>query len=125
MNTTGSSSWVLKAISVFYLIGIFAVTISLFTNSAPVGKQLAAVHGIPALAGVPAILLTIVMGVLVVLGINSMRAWGWWLTMAYMAFLLVFPLLALGKDSISPFANVVWPLFSTGICWPPIPRKCG
>lgn len=111
MSKRDSAGWGLKAISVFYLVGIVAVTITLLANRATVGEQLAAVHGLPALAGAPAMLLTIVMGVLVVVGINSMRAWGYWLTMAYMAFLLVFPPLALGKDGISLFANVLWPLF--------------
>ncbi len=84
-------------------------TIALFTNRVAVGGQVAAVHGLPVLAGAPAILLAIVMSVLVVLGINSKRAWGYWLTMAYMAFLLAFPPLALGMDRILMFANVIWP----------------
>ncbi len=111
MSERDSADWGLKAISVFNAVGTVAVTIALFTNRVAVGDQLAAVHGFPALAGAPAILLTIVAGILVVVGIYSMRAWGWWLTMAYMAFLIVFPPLALGKDRISLFANVLWPLF--------------
>ena len=101
----------LKVISVFYLVGIGAVSIALFTNRQAVGQQLASVHGLPALAGVPAILLTILMCVLVVVGVNSMRPWGYWLTMAYMGFLLVFPPLTLGMAHIALFANVMWPLF--------------
>ena len=101
----------LKAISVFYIVGIVAASIALFANRQAVGQQLASVHGLPALTGAPAILLTIFMGVVVVAGLNSMQPWGYWSTMAYMGFLLVFPPLALGAGHISPFANVVWPLF--------------
>lgn len=113
MSARGSASWGLKAISVFYLVGIFAVTIALFTNRAAVGRQLAAVHGLPALAGVPVILLTIAMGALVVAGINSMRPWGYWTILAYMWFLLLIPPFTLGADRISVFANIAWPLLMT------------
>lgn len=109
MRETRSTAWGLKAISVFYIVGVVAVVISLFTNRATVGKQLALVHGLPSLPAVLAFALTILMGVLVVAGINSMRAWGYWLTTAYMAYLLLFPPLAMGGDRVSLFANVFWP----------------
>jgi hypothetical protein len=110
MQDKPNAPWGLKAIIVFYIVGVVAVTITLFTNRAATGQQLAAVHGLPALAGAPAILLTIAMGIAVVLGLNSMRPWGWWLTIAYMAFLLILPPLTLGSSRVSIFANILWPL---------------
>jgi hypothetical protein len=110
MQDKPNAPWGLKAIIVFYIVGVVAVTITLFTNRAATGQQLAAVHGLPALAATPAILLTIAMGIAVVLGLNSMRPWGWWLTMAYMAFLLILPPLTLGSSRVSVFANILWPL---------------
>jgi hypothetical protein len=110
MQDKPNAPWGLKAIIAFYIVGVVAVTITLFTNRAATGQQLAAVHGLPALAGAPAILLTIAMGIAVVLGLNSMRPWGWSLTMAYMAFLLIVPPLTLGSSRVSIFANILWPL---------------
>lgn len=110
MQDKPNAPWGLKAIIAFYIVGVVAVTITLFTNRAATGQQLAAVHGLPALAGAPAILLTIAMGIAVVLGLNSMRPWGWWLTMAYMAFLLIVPPVTLGSSRVSIFANILWPL---------------
>ena len=110
MQDKPNAPWGLKAIIGFYIVGVVAVTITLFTNRAATGQQLAAVHGLPALAGAPAILLTIAMGIAVVLGLNSMRPWGWWLTMAYMAFLLIVPPVTLGSSRVSIFANILWPL---------------
>lgn len=90
-NDRGSADWGPKATCAFYVVGIAAVTVALFTNRAEVGRQFAADHGLPALAGAPAILLTIAMGVPVVADISSMRLWGWWLVMTHMAFLLHHP----------------------------------
>jgi hypothetical protein len=110
LQSKPNAPWGLKAIIVFYIAGVVAATITLFTNRAATGQQLAAVHGLPSLAGAPAILLTIAIGIAVVLGLNSMRPWGWWLTMAYMSFLLVVPPLTLGSSRVSLFANILWPL---------------
>jgi len=111
MQGKQKAPWGLKAIIVFYAVGLVAVTITLFTNRVATGSQLALVHGLPALAGVPAILLTISMGMLVVLGLNSMRPWGYWFILAYMGFLLVVPPLTMGGGRVSLFANVAWPVF--------------
>lgn len=111
MENKSKAPWGLKAIIVFYAVGVVAVTITLFTNRVATGSQLALVHGLPGLAGVPAILLTISMGLLVVVGLSSMRPWGYWSTLAYTGFLLVVPPLTIGGDRVSLFANVVWPVF--------------
>ena len=111
MRDSGASEWGLNAIAVFYIVGIVAAVIALFGNRAAVGEQLASVHGLPVSAGLAAFPLTIAMGILVAVGINSRRPWGYWVTTAYMAFLLVLPPLTIGKDHISLFANVFWPAF--------------
>jgi hypothetical protein len=111
MQSKSKAPWVLRVIIVFYAVGVVAVTITLFTNRVATGKQLALVHGLPTLAGVPAILLTIAMGVLVIVGLSSMRPWGYWSTMAYMGFLLLVPPLTMGGGRVSVAANIVWPLF--------------
>jgi hypothetical protein len=111
MHTVWKAPWGLKAIVAFYALGVVAVATALFTNRAATGEQLALVHGLPILAGVPAILLTIVMGVLVIAGLRFMRPWGYWLTITYMGFLLVVPPLTVGVGRLSTFTNVAWPLF--------------
>jgi phosphatidylserine synthase len=102
--------WGLRAIAGFYVFGVVVVAVTLLTNRAATGEQLAAVHGLPVSAGTPAILLTLALGVLVALGLDSMRTWGYWLTLAYMGFLMVVPALTLGSQHVSVFANFVWPM---------------
>jgi hypothetical protein len=97
-------------IACFYALGVAAVTLMLFTDRAEVGAQLAAVHGLTALAGVPIMLLTIAAGIIVVIAFCEPRPWAFWTVIGYMAYLLVVPPLVLGPSRISVFANVVWPL---------------
>ncbi|MCX8007938.1 MAG: hypothetical protein N3B11_07525 [Coriobacteriia bacterium] len=104
----------LRAIIGFYILGVAAGAVALVTNRAATGEQLARVHGVPWLAGAPAILLTLVMGGLTIAGLGSMKPWGYRLTMAYMAYLLVAPPLVVGGSRLSVFANVMWPLFMLG-----------
>lgn len=103
------SGW-LDAIAAFYAFGVVAVAIAMFTNRSVVGEQLAMVHGLPGLAGVPIFLLTILMGVLVVAGLHSLKPWGYWLIMVYMGYLLVVPASIFGKGT-PLFANFFWPGF--------------
>ena len=110
MGETRHQAWGLTAIAVFYLVGVIAAVVTLFSNRAATGAQLAAVHGMPWLPPVPAIALTVLMGALVVAGINSARPWGFWLVIGYMVFLLVVPPYVLGASHVSLFANVFWPL---------------
>jgi hypothetical protein len=101
----------LKAIIVFYVVGVVAVLFSLLSNDrAAVGAQLASVHGTLWLPAVPAIVLTALLGALVVVALNCGRRWGFWLVVGYMVFLLLFPAWVLGSDHVSLFANVVWPV---------------
>lgn len=111
MRNGSGAPWGLRAIIVFYVVGVCATAIALFTNRVATGEQLALVHGLPASTGAPAILLTMAAGALVVVGLNSMRPWGYWFTVSYMGFLLLVPPLALGGDRVSLFANVAWPIF--------------
>ncbi len=110
MQSQMKRPWGLRAIAGFYVFGVVAIAAALLTNRAAIGEQLATVHGLPLSAGTPAILLTLAMGVLVALGLDSMRRWGYWLTLAYMGFLLVVPALTVGSRHISVFANFVWPV---------------
>ena len=99
----------LLVISSFYALGVVALIVAMFLNREQVGIQIANVHGLPALAGFPIMILTCIVGILVAYGLYSMTRWGYWLTLAYMAYLLVVPTILLGRDA-SLFANLTWPL---------------
>lgn len=99
----------LLVISSFYGLGVIALIIAMFFNREQVGIQIANVHGLPALAGFPIIALTCIVGILVAIGLYNMTRWGYWLTLAYMAYLLIVPTILLGRDA-SLFANLTWPL---------------
>ena len=99
----------LLVISSFYGLGVIALIVATFFNREQVGIQIANVHGLPALAGFPIMILTCIVGSLVAIGLYSMTRWGYWLTLAYMAYLLVVPTILLGRDA-SLFANLTWPL---------------
>jgi hypothetical protein len=98
-------------IAAFYALGVTAVTFTLFTNRDEVGARLAAVHGLAVLSGLPIMLLTIAAGATVMVAFFRPRPWAFWLVVGYMVYLLIIPLLVLGPNGISVFANVVWPLF--------------
>jgi hypothetical protein len=102
----------LLIISGFYGLGVLALIVALFLNRDQVGIQVANVHGVPALAGFPIIILTCIVGTLVGIGLFNMTPWGYWLTMAYMVYLLVVPAILVGRDA-SLFANLTWPLTVT------------
>jgi hypothetical protein len=99
----------LLVISSFYGLGVIALIVAMFLNREQVGIQIANVHGLPALAGFPIVVLTCSVGILVAIGLYNMTRWGYWLTLAYMAYLLVVPTVLLGRDA-SLFANLTWPL---------------
>jgi hypothetical protein len=92
-----------------YGLGVIALIVAMFFNREQVGIQIADVHGLPALAGFPILVLTCILGILVAIGLYNMTRWGYWLTLAYMAYLLVVPTILLGRDA-SLFANLTWPL---------------
>jgi hypothetical protein len=99
----------LLGISSFYALGVVALLVAMFFNREQVGIQIAKVHGLPALAGFPIMVLTCIVGILVAIGLYNMTRWGYWLTLAYMAYLLLVPTILLGRDA-SLFANLTWPL---------------
>jgi hypothetical protein len=99
----------LVVISGSYGLGVIALIVAMFFNREQVGIQIANVHGLPALAGFPIMVLTCIVGILVAIGLYNMTRWGYWLTLAYMAYLLLVPTILLGGDA-SLFANLTWPL---------------
>jgi hypothetical protein len=99
----------LLVISSFYGLGVVILIVAMFFNREQVGIQIANVHGLPALAGFPIMILTCIVGILVAMGLYYMTPWGYWLTLAYMAYLLIVPIVLLGRDT-SLFANLTWPL---------------
>jgi hypothetical protein len=99
----------LVVISGSYGLGVIALIVAMFFNREQVGIQIANVHGLPALAGFPIMVLTCIVGILVAIGLYNMTRWGYWLTLAYMAYLLLVPTILLGRDA-SLFANLTWPL---------------
>jgi hypothetical protein len=96
-------------ISGFYCLGVAALIVAMFLNREEVGVQIANVHGVPALAGLPVLGLTCTLGALVAIGLYRMTSWGYWLTLVYVGYLLVVPPLVVGKDA-SLFGNLTWPL---------------
>lgn len=99
----------LLIISGFYGLGVVALIVAMFLNREQVSIQIANVHGLPDLAGFPIMVLACIVGTLVAIGLYNMTRWGYWLTLAYMAYLLVVPYVLLGTDA-SLFANLTWPL---------------
>jgi hypothetical protein len=99
----------LVVISGSYCLGVVALIIAMFLNREQVGVQIANVHGVPALAGFPILLLTCILGTLVAIGLYTMTSWGYWLTLIYVCYLLIVPPFLVGED-VSLFANVTWPL---------------
>ena len=99
----------LAVISGFYCLGVAALIAAMFLNREEVGVQIANVHGVPALAGFPILILTCVLGALVAVGLCNMTSWGYWFTMIYSCYLLVVPPILVGRDA-SIFGNVTWPL---------------
>lgn len=99
----------LVLISGSYGLGVIVLIVAMFLNREQVGIQIANVHGLPALAGFPILVLTCIVGILVAIGLHNMTRWGYWLTLAYMAYLLVVPSVLPGTD-VSLFANLTWPL---------------
>jgi hypothetical protein len=96
-------------ISGSYCVGVAALIVAMFLNRDVVGVQIANVHGVPALAGLPILILTCIVGTLVAIGLYKMTSWGYWLTLVYASYLLIGPPLLVGKDA-SLFANLTWPL---------------
>jgi hypothetical protein len=101
--------WGLVLISHFYCLGVAVLIAAMFFNREEVGVQIADMHGMPALGGFPALTLTCLVGALIAIGLHKMTPWGYWLTLIYMCYLLVVPLILVGKD-VSLFGNVTWPL---------------
>ena len=97
----------LVAISIFYTLGVIALVGAMIFNSGKVGMQMAVLHGVPALAGMPIILLSCIIGSLIAFGLYNMTAWGYWLTLLYAGYLLTVS--AINKD-YSLFGNIIWPL---------------
>jgi hypothetical protein len=93
----------------FYGVGVLALIAAMFFNGDQVGIQVANIHGLPALAGFPIMILTCIVGTVVGIGLYNMTRWGYWLTLAYMVYLLVVPTILVGRDA-SLFANLTWPL---------------
>ena len=102
-------------ISLFYGLGVVVLIGALFVGPDQVAAQIARAHGFPALAAHPvAFLLTVIgIGIAVIVGLSGMTRWGYWLTLAYEAYLLVVPPLMLGADA-SLWANFIWPLIVVG-----------
>ena len=99
----------LVLISGSYCLGVATLIIAMFFNSEEVGVQIANVHGVPALAGFPIIILTCLVGTLVAIGLYKMTAWGYWLTLIYVCYLLLGPPILTGEVA-SLIGNITWPL---------------
>jgi VIT1/CCC1 family predicted Fe2+/Mn2+ transporter len=99
----------LVLISGSYCLGVAALIVAMFFSREEVGVQIANVHGVPALAGFPILILTCIVGALVAIGLYKMTSWGYWLTLIYVCYLLVVPPILVGKVP-SLIGNITWPL---------------
>jgi len=96
-------------ISGTYCLGVVALIVAMFLNRQEVGVQIANVHGVPALAGTPILILACIVSALVAIGLYRMTLWGYCLTLIYVGYLLIVPPILVGKDA-SLFGNLTWPL---------------
>lgn len=93
----------------FYIFGAAILLAASFTGSGTAMNKIAAVHGFPALAGRPMMVIVALLGLTIAYGLLRYTRWGYWLTISYLLYLLiVVPVLSHGQ--ISAFGNVVWPL---------------
>lgn len=99
----------LVLISGSYWLGVATLIVAMLLNREEVGVQIANVHGAPALAGFPILILACIVGALVAVGLYKMTSWGYWLTLIYVCYLLIVPPILVGKDA-SLFGNLTWPL---------------
>jgi hypothetical protein len=96
-------------ISGSYFLGIASLILSIFLNSEKVGGQIANIHGIPALAGYPILILTIIVSAFAAIGLYRMTPWGYWFTLIYVCYLLIIPPILAGRIP-SLIGNITWPL---------------
>jgi len=96
-------------ISGSYCVGVLTLIVAMILNHEQAGVQIATVHGVPALAGFPILILTCMVGALVAIGLYKMTSWGYWLTLIYVCYLLVVPPILVGKVP-SLIGNITWPL---------------
>jgi hypothetical protein len=99
----------LVLISGSYCLGVTALIAAMLFNREQVSVQIADVHGVPALAGFPILILTCIVGALVAIGLYKMTLWGYWLTLIYVCYLLAVPPILVGKVP-SLIGNITWPL---------------
>ena len=99
----------LLVISGSYCLGVFVLLAAMILNREPVGIQMANVHGLPALAGFPILILACVVSTLVAIGLYNMTSWGYWLTLIYACYLLLIPPILVGRE-VSLIGNLTWPL---------------
>jgi hypothetical protein len=109
MESRKSPMMGLIMISGSYCLGVVVLILAMLLNHEQVGIQLANIHGVPALAGFPILILTCILGTLVAIGLYNMTSWGYWLALIYACYLLIFPPILVGGDA-SLFGNITWPL---------------
>lgn len=93
----------------FYIFGAVILLAATFAGSGNAMSQIAAVHGFPALAGWPMMVVVAILGLTIAYGLLQYTRWGYWLTITYLLYLMVaVPVLSHGH--VSAFGNVIWPL---------------
>jgi len=92
-----------------YFLGASALLLALPFNHQKIGVQIANLHGLPVLGGIPILVLTSGLGFLIGYGLYKMTSWGYWLTLGYLIYLFLAPQLLL-PEVPSIFGNIIWPL---------------
>ena len=98
-----------RLMAYLYFLGASALLLALPFNHQKIGVQIANLHGLPVLGGIPILVLTSGLGFLIGYGLYKMTSWGYWLTLGYLIYLFLAPQLLL-PEVPSIFGNIIWPL---------------
>jgi hypothetical protein len=103
----------IRLIAYLYFLGAAVLLLALPFNHQKISQQIASLHALPALGGIPFLILVSGVGILIGYGLYKMTGWGYWLTLGYLMYLFIAPHL-LGNNVTSIFGNIIWPL-SAGV----------
>lgn len=99
----------IRLMAYVYLLGAAVLLLALPFNHQKIGLQIANLHGLPNLGGIPILVLISGVGILIGYGLYKMTSWGYWLTLVYLMYLFIAPQLLMSEVP-SIYGNIIWPL---------------
>ena len=99
----------LTFIAWFYMFGALVLIAAVLNGSDAAARQIANVHGVPALAGTPIMIGVSALAFVLAFGLLRFTVWGYWLTVIYLLYLLLCVPAIVGCEA-SNFGNLVWPI---------------